>query len=270
MGIKFDEIYESVVSRYQVGGYLPGDIVKFRPDYKSCDCYKAMHSTMKEELDNLVKSGLNIKVIQVGDKLSGVSAGNQHKTADNAVITVAGDQGGGRIYGSIAVKPEMLDIVDSNNPNPTVPDQFRRDDEKYLSGKTEEWKADQQNITRVTDKGNGKNTPTDLKLAGEGTKFKRDSENLAMLYEFNIIGNSGENPDLTKAIELFEKLGGEFRPEEESGVLYQTHRGFDLWNNNGTWQVDIIDVKTGDTTNTWTLRRFIQFAELLIAKNNLS
>ena len=36
MGKKFDTVYESVIQRYTVGGFLPGDIVKFRPDYKSC------------------------------------------------------------------------------------------------------------------------------------------------------------------------------------------------------------------------------------------
>ena len=185
MGIKFDEIYESVVSRYQIGGYLPGDIVKFRPDYKSCDCYKSMHSTMKKELDELVKSGLNIKVIQVGDKLSGASAGNQHKTADNVVITVAADQGGGIHYGSIAVKPDMIDVVDTNNPNPTVPDQFYRDDEKYLNGKTEKYVDDMKHITRLTDKGNKRNTPTNLKLAGESKDIEKLGDLLEEMYSSN-------------------------------------------------------------------------------------
>ena len=183
MGKKFDEIYESVVSRYQVGGYLPGDLVKFRPDYKNCDCYKAMHSTMKQELESLIKSGLNIKVIQVGDKLSGVSAGNQHKTADTIVVTVAGDQGGGRHYGSIAVPASMLDVIDTNNPNPEVPKQFYRDDKKYNSGKAEEYVADMQHITRLTDKGNKKNTPTNLKLAGESTLLKKDNDSISSILE---------------------------------------------------------------------------------------
>jgi hypothetical protein len=178
MGKKFDQIYEAINSRFTVGGFLPGDLVKFRPDYKRCDCYKAMHSTMKQELDELVKSGLNIKVVQVGDKLSGVSAGNQHKTADNAVITIAGDQGGGRYYCTITVKPEMIDVVDTNNPNPEVPKQFYRDDSKYMSGKAEEYVADMQNITRLTDKGNKKNTPTNLKLAGESTLITKDNNTL--------------------------------------------------------------------------------------------
>jgi hypothetical protein len=183
MGKKFDKIFEAVVSRYQVGGYLPGDIVKFRANYKSTPTYKAMHSEMQRELDELANSGLNIKVTQVGSKTYNQSAANDHKTADNVVITIAGDHGGGRYYNSITVSPEMIDIVGAGDPTPQVASQFYRDDEKYLNGKTEEWKADQQNITRVTDKGNGKNTPTDLKLAGESTRLKRDNENMVSLYE---------------------------------------------------------------------------------------
>jgi hypothetical protein len=186
MGKKFDKIFEAVVSRYTSGGYLPGDIVKFRPNYKSTPTYKAMHSEMQRELDELAKSGLNIKVVQVGSKNYNISAANDHKTADNVVITVAGDHGGGRHYGSIAVSPEMIDIVGAGDPTPQVASQFYRDDEKYLNGKTEEWKADQQNITRVTDKGGTgkpKNTPTNLKLAGEGTRLKMDNENMINLYE---------------------------------------------------------------------------------------
>jgi len=182
MGKKFDAIYnEAVVSRYQVGGYLPGDIVKFRPSYKSTACYKAMHSIMQKELDELAKSGLNIKVTQVGDKLANQSMANQHKTADQAVITIAGDQGGGRYYDSITVSADMIDMLDASDPTPKIPDQFYRNQDQDI--KAVEWKSDTQNITRVTDKGNGKNTPTDLKLAGEGTRLKRDNDNLSTLYE---------------------------------------------------------------------------------------
>jgi hypothetical protein len=181
MGKKFDKIFEAVVSRYQVGGYLPGDIVKFRPNYKSTPTYKAMHSEMQRELDELANSGLNIKVVQVGSKTYNQSSANDHKTADNVVLTIAGDHGGGRHFGSITVSPDMVDIALAGDPTPPIPDQFYRKD--TTNWKPEEWKADQQNITRVTDKGNGKNTPTDLKLAGEGTRLKIDNENMAMLYE---------------------------------------------------------------------------------------
>lgn len=183
MGKKFDSIYESIVSRYNSGGYLPGDIVKFRANYKSTPTYNAMHSQMKQELDELVNSGLNIRVVQVGSKTYNQSAANDHKTADNVVLTVAGDHGGGRYCSSITVSPEMIDVEESGSGYPTsdIPDQFYRKDN--TNWKPEEWKADQQNITRVTDKGNGKNTPTDLKLAGESTRLKSDNANMATLYE---------------------------------------------------------------------------------------
>lgn len=181
MGKKFDAIFEAVVSRYQVGGYLPGDLVKFRPGYKSTPCYNAMHSVMKQELDEVANSGLNIRVVQIGSKRNNVSYAIDAKTADDVVISIACDYGGGRHYGAIAVSPDMIDIVDASNPSPPVPDAWYHDDNTNF--KPEEYKADPNNITRVTDRGNGKNVPTDLKLAGESTRLKRDNANMATLYE---------------------------------------------------------------------------------------
>ena len=181
MGKKFDAIFEAVVSRYQVGGYLPGDLVKFRPNYKSSPTYNAMHSVMKKELDELANSGLNIKVVQIGTNKNTSSVALDHKLANDVSVTIAGDQGGGRYFGSITVSPDMIDILDASDPSPAIPDQFyRKDNTNY---KPEEYKADPNNITRVTDKGNGKNTPTNIKLAGESTRLKQDNDNIAMLYE---------------------------------------------------------------------------------------
>ena len=183
MGKKFDVIYESVVSRYEVGaGYLPGDIIKFRSNYKSCAAYKAMSTDMQREVDDLASCKLNIAVVQVGDKLSGASTGNQFKTADNAVITIAADQGGGRNYGRVTVSPEMIDLVSSDKTNlPPIPDEFRRKDNVNIKPKPVEDFSDADN--RKTDKGNGKNTPTNLKLAGESTVMRKDMDNLSALYE---------------------------------------------------------------------------------------
>ena len=166
MGQKFDKIWESVASRHTSGGYLPGDFVTFRKTYKSADCYKSLPTKIQKDLDELVKSGLNIRVTQVGNNLGGHSAQNQNKTTSSAVITVAGDHGGGRHYGMIAVSPDMIDLVEDDYPNTgKVPDQFKR--KEKITIKPEPYKADDKHITRVTDKGNGKNTPTQLKLAGE-------------------------------------------------------------------------------------------------------
>ena len=182
MGKKFDDIYESVTSRYQAGGYLSGDFVKFRPNYKTSPTYKNLPDKIKLELDDLVKSGLNIRITQIGNSLSGHSAGNQHKTGNTSVITVAGDSGGGRYYNSIPITPDMIDLEDQDaNSTGKIPDQFRR--KNKINIKPEVYNRDPKNITNVTDKGDGKNTPTDLKLAGESTRLKNSNADLVNLYE---------------------------------------------------------------------------------------
>jgi len=182
MGKKFDAIFEAVIGRDQAGGYLPGDIVVFRSNYKSTDCYKDLPKKTQQDLDEMVKSGLNIKVIHVGDNLSGSNANNQYKTSLNSVITVAADHGGGRYYSSITVTPDMVDFAENDGVNlPKIPDQFRRDDEYEF--KPKKFERDNDFITNVTDKGNGKNTPTNFKLAGESTMIKNDNKNLSTLYE---------------------------------------------------------------------------------------
>ncbi len=181
MGQKFDAIFESVIQRYQAGGFLTGDPVKFKANYKSSDTYKGMPPHMQQAVDELATSGLNIVVTQVGGKVSPSSAGDQFRTPNGTQITIAGDQGGMRHYGFLTISPDMIELQD-NGPNlPPVPDQFRKDDVVII--KPQKVVDDPKNITRVTDKGNGKNTPTQLKLAGESTIIKRDNSNLAALYE---------------------------------------------------------------------------------------
>ena len=207
MGKKFDQIFEAVVSRSEIGGYLPGDIIKFRDGYKNTETYKYMPSTLKKEVDELATCGLNIKVCQVGDKQSGYSIGNQFKPASQIVLTIAADHGGGRTYGRVVVCPDMVDMVDVSAGVP-VPDQFKRKDTVII--KPKQLKIDPKIITNVTDKGNGKNTPTDLKLAGESKSWDFTKE-LGMIYETMLHeamdANMNDPKDLILHIRHAKKMG---------------------------------------------------------------
>jgi hypothetical protein len=186
MGKKFDAIYESVISRSEAGGYLPGDLVKFRNGYKSTETYKSMPSTLQKEVDELVSCGLNIKVVQVGDKQSGYSIGNQFKPASQVVITIAADHGGGRTYGRVSVTPDMIDVLEPvGSGTIPVPDQWKKKDVVII--KPKRLKTDPNNITNVTDKGNGKNTPTNLKLAGESARPWESIKDLGMIYSESML-----------------------------------------------------------------------------------
>jgi hypothetical protein len=182
MGKKFDAVLETVLQRSEIGGILPGDFVKFRPTYKNTETYKSMPSTLQAEVDELASCGLNIKVVQIGDKLSGFSAGNQFKPASQMVITIAADHGGGRTYGRVTVCPDMIDMMKVGDfGTGPVPDKFKRKDVVIIKPKA--LKIDPNLITNVTDKGNGKNTPTDLKLAGESVKPWDSIQELGAIYE---------------------------------------------------------------------------------------
>lgn len=181
MGKKFDKIYESVISRSEHGGFLPGDFIKFRSGYKSTETYKSMPTLLQKEVDELATCGLNIKVVQVGDINSGFSAGNQFKPASRVVLTIAADHGGGRTYGRVTVCPSMVDIAELGNfGTGPIPDKFKRKDEVII--KPKRLKTDPNLITNVTDKGDGKNTPTNLKLAGESARPWDSTKELANLY----------------------------------------------------------------------------------------
>ena len=195
MGKKFDAVLESVLQRSEAGGYLPGDYVKFRNGYKKCETYQHMPSTLQKEVDELATCGLNIKVVQVGDKQSGFSAGNQFKPAGCVVLTIAADHGGGRTYGRVTVTTDMVDITDGV----LVPDKFKKKDVVIIKPKKLE--VDPNLITNVTDKGNGKNTPTNLKLAGESKSWESTQE-LGMLYESMLYESMNPNMDDPKDLIL--------------------------------------------------------------------
>lgn len=202
MGKKFDAIYEAVIQRSEAGGFLPGDFVKFRSGYKNTETYKAMPTTLQKEVDELATCGLNIKVVQIGTKMPSYSAGNQFKPASQLVVTIAADHGGGRTYGRVTVCPDMIDIAELGDfGTGPIPDKFKRKDEVII--KPKKLKVDPNLITNVTDKGDGKNTPTNLKLAGESARPWESIQELGMLYENvlkkNLIDNS-ERQQITAAI----------------------------------------------------------------------
>jgi hypothetical protein len=79
----------------------------------------------------------------------------------------------------------MIDRAYTDTTNlPPVPDEWKRKDKVNIKPKPVEDFSDADN--RKTDKGNGKNTPTDLKLAGESTVMRKDMDNLAAIYEQTI------------------------------------------------------------------------------------
>ena len=60
---KFNPLFETIYSRFQNGnGFLAGDVVKLKSDYKNLECYKRLGENVKQRIEDMVKTGNNIRV----------------------------------------------------------------------------------------------------------------------------------------------------------------------------------------------------------------
>ncbi len=60
---KFNPLFETIYSRFQNGaGFLAGDVVKLKSNYKNLECYKALGENVKQRIEDITKTGNNIRV----------------------------------------------------------------------------------------------------------------------------------------------------------------------------------------------------------------
>ena len=69
---KFNPLFESIYSRFREGsGFLAGDVVKLKSNYESMDCFKSLAENVKQRVQDMVKSGNNIRIGRLHNKHSG-------------------------------------------------------------------------------------------------------------------------------------------------------------------------------------------------------
>jgi len=60
---KFNPLFETIYSRFQNGaGFLAGDVVKLKSNYKNLECFKALGENVKQRIEDITKTGNNIRV----------------------------------------------------------------------------------------------------------------------------------------------------------------------------------------------------------------
>lgn len=164
---KFIKLLETAISRYNRGGFLVGDYVKFIKKYKSDKNFKALQDVQKDAIEELIKCGLNIRVIAVDDFMPARFPGNPDTSNGLVSIKIAADQGGGRQLYSVTVPPSILEIVDFYPNLAPFPDQFTRPNNEIL--KPEEVKQVEGGV-----KGGDYSLPT-KHTPIKGTKKKAES-----------------------------------------------------------------------------------------------
>jgi hypothetical protein len=150
-GKKFVKLHESYMRRYERGGFLAGDVFKFNDDFKSTECYKALGNNTKELIDNMIDSGLHIRITGIKDTSPARFPGNAETSSLDVVLNLALDSGGGRYTHHVSVPGSLGQPVQYAPNLLPIPDAMRRKDKVII--KPEEAEEDPNNIQNQTARG---------------------------------------------------------------------------------------------------------------------
>ena len=124
---KFINLHESYMRRYERGGFLVGDCFKFNDNFKSTDEFKKLGSNTQELLQQMIDSGLNVRVVGIKDTTSARYPANADTTTLDVVLDLALDSGGGRYTHHVSIPSTLGQSVEYYPNLPPIPDAVKRD-----------------------------------------------------------------------------------------------------------------------------------------------
>jgi len=174
-GQKFVKLHESYMRRYERGGFLVGDVFKFNNNFKSSDGYKALGDNTRELIDQMVDSGLHVRVVGIKDSSPArYPASSQTSTLD-VVLNIALDTGGGRYSHYCSIPGDLGQAVQYAPNLLPIPDAMRRADKVNI--KPEEFVEDEEMLANRADRGGTEPhdlTPTERTLPKKNTVIPSD------------------------------------------------------------------------------------------------
>ena len=177
MNKRFLKLYESWLTRYNHGGFLVGDIVKFKDGALKSEFLKTQADSLVKNIENMIKSGNVLRVTNVINKYPAVmGTGNPDDVGPDFTVEVSEDMGGGRIGTSAIVRVTMLDKIDTVPNLEPVPDKHKYDNKikikpQPIKDEAEEVPFYSPARTRTADLGGQKLAPTESKLKNVNTKI---------------------------------------------------------------------------------------------------
>lgn len=111
---KFSKLTEQAVSRFEQGGYINGDYVKLRANYKSSDFYKRAAEHIQAKLDEIATSDLNLRVSGVKSLRTNMSPVKGNANApDDFYVDIALEIAPGLYPEHITVPLDLIQMVDT-------------------------------------------------------------------------------------------------------------------------------------------------------------
>ena len=174
---KFTVLVENI-TRHVHGGFLAGDVVKFKKNAFSHRFFKECPAECAEQAKKLIESGVNLRAKNIKTLMPAVmGAGNTDNNGYSFSVEVTPEIAPGRydINQSLTVPHDTLERVDYYPSLPEVPEKFKRDNKTQI--KPIEVKDEAEEVpfyspfrTRTSDAGN-KQIAGDRTLLNQNTKI---------------------------------------------------------------------------------------------------
>jgi len=164
---RYLKLIESYMKKFQRGGFEVGNVLKFNDNFKSSESYKVLGKNVQELLDQMIDSGLHVRVVGIRDQMPTRYPANADTADTDVMLDIALDNGGGRYTHYASIPTDIVEPVTFYPNLPPIPDAARK--QHPVDIKPKELKTDDKAITNVTDKGDGKYTTSDYVLKNTNT-----------------------------------------------------------------------------------------------------
>ncbi len=119
-------LYETYVSRYTRGGFLTGDLVRFKKGFDKLDSFKNLDPNVQQKLKDYADSDINIRISGLQNKYPSHQPGNTDNSDGSVSVTVSQETAPGRYDGFVTAAPDLFDTVDVYPNRMPVPNSMVR------------------------------------------------------------------------------------------------------------------------------------------------
>ena len=130
---KFKKIFESNFQRFQGGGILAGDVVKFIDNVLNDDWFNSQADNVKDIISTMLDSDLNIRVSSVYGLRPATDGGKQQdQQTDEYYVDIAQELAPGMLSNIVSCPINLVSLVDLGDNLAPIPDSLRYDDRSHI------------------------------------------------------------------------------------------------------------------------------------------
>lgn len=137
---KFISLYETIYDRYKQGaGFLQGDVVKLKKDYKSAEGYKTLSEMLRQRLDDAEKSGYNLRIGRLHTPQSNAGSLGINLGLPATHVDLYQEPSPGSFGNLVTIPIDLIEYIDTGINLPEVSSKSKRPNKDYI--KPTKWKA---------------------------------------------------------------------------------------------------------------------------------